>query len=144
MGAVPGGLKRSIRNDWIVHKYVFRTSFPRRRESRFFYVMFQNMNQSYVYMLSSKRNGTLYVGVTSDLIKRIYEHKQNLIDGFTKQFQVHMLVYYEIHHDILEAIKREKQIKKWNRQWKLRLIEEMNPGWKDLYPEITGFPLSRE
>jgi putative endonuclease len=85
------------------------------------------MNQSYVYMLSSKRNGTLYVGVTSDLIKRIYEHKHDFIDGFTKQYQVHMLVYYEVHNDILEAIKREKQIKKWNRQWKLRLVEELNP-----------------
>ena len=78
--------------------------------------MFQNMKQSYVYMLSSKRNGALYVGMTSDLIKRIYEHKQDLIDGFTKQYQVHMLVYYEVHNDILEAITREKQIKKWNRQ----------------------------
>jgi putative endonuclease len=102
------------------------------------------MNQSYVYMLSSKQNGTLYVGVTSDLIKRIYEHKQDLIDGFTKQYQVHMLVYYEVHNDVLEAITREKQIKKWNRQWKLRLIEEMNPDLKDLYDEITGFPPSRE
>jgi putative endonuclease len=78
--------------------------------------MFQNIKQSYVYMLSSKRNGALYVGMTSDLIKRIYEHKQDLIDGFTKQYQVHMLVYYEVHNDILEAITREKQIKKWNRQ----------------------------
>jgi putative endonuclease len=106
--------------------------------------MFKNMNQSYVYILSSKRNGTLYIGVTSDLIKRIFEHKQDIIDGFTKQYQVHMLVYYEVHNDILEAIKREKQIKKWNRQWKLRLVKEMNPDWKDLYDEITGFPPSRE
>jgi putative endonuclease len=100
------------------------------------------MKQSYVYILSSKRNGTLYAGVTADLVKRIYEHRQDLIDGFTKQYQVHMLVYYEVHNDILEAITREKQIKKWNRQWKLRLIEEMNPDWKDLYDEITGFPPS--
>ncbi|MGO9146999.1 MAG: GIY-YIG nuclease family protein [Desulfomonilia bacterium] len=102
------------------------------------------MKQSYVYILSTKRNGTLYVGVTSDLIKRIYEHKQDLINGFTKRYQVHMLVYYEVHNDISEAIIREKQIKKWNRQWKLRLIEEMNPDWRDLYQEITGFPPSRE
>jgi putative endonuclease len=106
--------------------------------------MFKNMNQSYIYILSSKRNGTLYVGVTSDLIKRIYEHKQDLINGFTKQYQVHMLVYYEVHNDMVEAITREKQIKKWNRQWKLRLVEEMNPDWNDLYDEITGFPPSRE
>jgi putative endonuclease len=102
------------------------------------------MNQSYVYILSSKRNGTLYVGVTSDLIKRIYEHKQDFIDSFTKQYQVHMLVYHEVHNDMLEAITREKQIKKWNRQWKLSLIQEMNPDWKDLYDGIAGFPPSRE
>jgi putative endonuclease len=102
------------------------------------------MKQSYVYILSSKRNGTLYVGVTSDLIKRIHEHKQDLIDGFTKKYRVHMLVYYEVHNEILEAIKREKQIKKWSRQWKLRLIEQMNPDWRDLYNEITGFPPARE
>jgi putative endonuclease len=73
------------------------------------------MKQSYVYILSTKRNGTLYIGVTSDLIKRIYEHKQDLINGFTKRYQVHMLVYYEVHNDISGAIIREKQIKKWNR-----------------------------
>ncbi len=94
------------------------------------------MTQSYVYILASQRNGTLYVGATSDLIKRVYEHKQNLIDGFTKKYSVHVLVYYEIHRAIEEAIAREKQIKKWNRQWKLRLIEEGNPEWKDLYDEI--------
>jgi putative endonuclease len=94
------------------------------------------MTKSYVYILAGQRNGTLYVGVTSDLIKRVYEHKQNLIDGFTKKYSVHVLVYYEIHRAIEEAIAREKQIKKWNRQWKLRLIEEGNPEWKDLYDEI--------
>jgi len=71
--------------------------------------------------------------VTSDLLKRIYEHKQNLIDGFTKKYNVHTLVYYETHNDIREAITREKQIKKWNRKWKMRLIEEMNSEWRDLY-----------
>ena len=95
------------------------------------------MKQSYVYILASKRNGTLYVGVTSDLIKRIYEHKQNLVEGFTNKYTVHELVYYEVHSDIEAAILREKQIKKWNRRWKLRLIEEMNSKWRDLYQEIV-------
>ena len=95
------------------------------------------MKQSYVYILASKRNGTLYVGVTSDLIKRIYEHRQNLVEGFTNKYNVHELVYYEVHSDIEAAILREKQIKKWNRRWKLRLIEEMNSEWRDLYQEIV-------
>jgi putative endonuclease len=94
------------------------------------------MKQYYVYILASKRNGTLYAGVTIDLIKRIYEHKQNLIDGFTKEYNVHIIVYYERHNEIEEAIAREKQIKKWNRKWKIRLIEENNPEWEDLYEEI--------
>ena len=96
------------------------------------------MKQSYVYILASGKNGTLYVGVTSDLFKRIYEHKQNIIDGFTKKYAIHTLVYYEIHEDVWEAISREKRIKKWNRSWKLRLIEENNPEWRDLYNEIAG------
>ena len=95
------------------------------------------MPQSYVYILASQRNGTLYIGVTGDLIKRLYEHKQNLVDGFTKTYNVHSLVYYEVHNQIEEAIIREKQIKKWNREWELRLIEEKNPDWKDLYDEIV-------
>jgi len=95
------------------------------------------MKQYYVYILASKKNGTLYIGVTGDLIRRIYEHKQNLIDGFNNKYNVHKLVYYEIHKEIEEAITREKQIKKWNRKWKLRLIEENNSGWKDLYDEIV-------
>ena len=95
------------------------------------------MKQGYVYILANKRNGTLYVGVTSDLIKRTYEHKQNLVEGFTQKYNVHTLVYYEIHNDIEAAILREKQIKKWNRRWKLRLIEEMNPEWRDMYQEIV-------
>jgi putative endonuclease len=96
------------------------------------------MKQSYVYILASGKNGTLYIGVTSDLVKRIYEHKQNIIDGFTKKYAIHTLVYYEMHEDIREAITREKRIKKWNRVWKLRLIEENNPEWRDLYNEIAG------
>jgi putative endonuclease len=94
------------------------------------------MEQYYVYIMSSKQNGTLYVGVTSDLVKRVFEHKQNLVEGFTKKYHVHDLVYYEVHKEIKNALTREKQIKKWNRDWKLRIIEEMNPEWKDLYDSI--------
>ena len=94
------------------------------------------MKQPAVYILSSQRNGTLYVGVTSDLVKRIWEHKQNAVDGFTKKYKVHTLVYYEVHIDMLAAISREKQLKKWRRQWKLELIEDKNPEWNDLWVEI--------
>lgn len=93
-------------------------------------------NQSFVYILASKRNGTLYTGVTSGLIKRTYEHKNSLIDGFTKKYGIHKLVYFEVFDDIKEAIKREKQIKKWNRAWKIRLIEKNNPTWQDLYDKF--------
>lgn len=91
----------------------------------------------YLYILAGKKNGTLYIGVTGDLIKRIYEHKQDIIDGFTKKYNVHDLVYYEVYQNVEEAILREKQMKKWNRKWKIRCIEEMNPEWKDLYNEIV-------
>jgi putative endonuclease len=87
-------------------------------------------------MLASKPNGTLYSGVTSNLIKRIWEHKNSLVEAFSKQYHVHTLVWYEVHHDIHSAITREKQLKKWNRQWKIRLIREMNPEWTDLYESI--------
>ena len=90
-----------------------------------------------VYILASKRNGTLYTGVTSDLVKRVYDHKNGLADGFTKKYRVHDLVYFELHEDMLAAISREKQIKKWNRAWKLDLIEKNNPAWKDLYESIV-------
>jgi len=90
-----------------------------------------------VYFLASKRNGTLYVGVSSDLIKRVYEHKHGLADGFTKKYKVHHLVYFELHEDMYAAISCEKQIKKWNRAWKLELIEKNNPNWKDLYEDIV-------
>jgi putative endonuclease len=90
------------------------------------------MKTYYVYILASKRNGTLYTGVTSNLMKRIYEHKNKLIDGFTKKYNVDKLVYYEKTNDIKLAIIREKQLKKWNRKWKLELIEKMNPYWDDL------------
>ncbi len=92
--------------------------------------------QPAVYILASQRNGTLYTGVTSDLPKRIWEHKNDAVEGFSKRYIVHLLVYFELHPDILSAITREKQIKKWNRAWKIRLIEEMNPEWRDLWNEI--------
>jgi putative endonuclease len=92
--------------------------------------------QPAVYILASKRNGTLYVGVTSNLQKRAWEHKNELIEGFTKKYGVHLLIYYELYDDMMSAITREKQIKKWNRAWKLELIEKQNPDWKDLWKEI--------
>lgn len=94
------------------------------------------MKKYYVYILASQRNGTLYIGITSDLIKRIWEHKNDVIDGFSKEYAVHMLVHYEIYSDPENAIKREKRLKKWNRAWKLNLIEAGNADWKDLYETI--------
>jgi putative endonuclease len=94
-------------------------------------------SQPAVYILASKQNGTLYIGVTSDLVKRVWEHKNDSVEGFTKKYGVHRLVYYELHDDMSAAITREKQMKKWNRAWKLELIEEKNPGWNDLWNEIV-------
>lgn len=94
------------------------------------------MKQPAVYILASKRNGTLYVGVTSDLAVRVWQHRNDVVEGFTKKYGVHMLVYFELHEDLESAIVREKRLKKWNRAWKLRLIEEMNPDWDDLYESI--------
>ncbi len=94
------------------------------------------MKNYYVYILVSKKNVTLNIGKTSDLVKRIYEHKNNLISSFTKKYNVHRLVYYEEFTDVLEAIAMEKRIKKWNRQWKIGLIEKVNGDWRDLYFEI--------
>jgi putative endonuclease len=91
-----------------------------------------------VYILASQRNGTLYVGVTSDLAQRVSLHKQDLMEGFTKKYRVHLLVYYETHPTMDAAIRREKQIKEWRRLWKIRLIENMNPEWIDLFDESTG------
>jgi putative endonuclease len=93
--------------------------------------------QPCVYILASQRNGTLYVGVTSDLVKRIREHKNDATEGFTKEYAVHILAYYELHEDMAVAITREKQIKKWNRAWKIELIESTNPDWRDLWEEIV-------
>ena len=92
----------------------------------------------YVYLLASHRNGTLYAGVTNDLVRRTWEHKQDFAKGFTSKYGVHQLVWYEAHAPIKAAITREKQIKKWNRDWKLRMIEEMNPDWVDLYAGFTA------
>jgi putative endonuclease len=95
------------------------------------------MKNFYVYILSSKRNGTLYTGITSNLLKRVYEHKNELVKGFTKKYKVHNLVWYELHESAESAIMREKQIKKWKRDWKLKLIEKENSGWIDLYEKIS-------
>ncbi|MDX2050339.1 MAG: GIY-YIG nuclease family protein [Rickettsiaceae bacterium] len=94
------------------------------------------MKEYWVYILASKKNGTLYVGVTSDLSRRIYDHKQKLIDGFTKNYNITTLVYAEEFQDINDAIHREKCIKKWKREWKVKLIEERNPDWGDLHESI--------
>jgi putative endonuclease len=92
--------------------------------------------QTAVYILASQRNGTLYVGVTSHLVQRIWQHKNDLVEGFTEKYGVHRLVYFELLDDMLGAITREKQLKKWNRAWKLALIEKQNPRWQDLWPTI--------
>lgn len=94
------------------------------------------MKLYYVYILANKKNGPIYIGVTNDLIGRVYAHKNNLIDGFTKKYHIHALVHYEAFEDINEAIMREKRMKKWKRQWKIELIEQHNPEWKDLYEQI--------
>jgi len=99
-------------------------------------MMGEGKNQYYVYILARRRNGTLYVGVTSDLVKRVCEHKSDLVDGFTKKYGVHNLVYYETVDSIDSAIAREKQLKKWNRAWKVRLVEKVNPVRRDLYPDL--------
>jgi putative endonuclease len=85
-----------------------------------------------VHILASKKYGTLYTGITSNLAQRMYQHQEGLVDGFTKKYDVHQLVYYEVHLDVYEAITREKRIKKWNRQWKINLIEANNPHWLNL------------
>jgi putative endonuclease len=89
-------------------------------------------------MLASARYGTLYVGITSDLIKRIWEHREGFVEGFTKEYGVKQLVWYETHADAISAITREKQIKKWNRAWKINLIQKENPYWRDLYETLSA------
>jgi len=90
-----------------------------------------------VYMLASKRNGTLYIGVTSDVVKRVWQHREKFVEGFTERYSISRLVWYETHDDAETAIAREKQVKKWKRAWKIELIERMNPYWNDLFSEIT-------
>jgi len=95
-----------------------------------------SFKESYVYILASQRNGTLYIGLTSNLVKRIWEHKNKAVPGFTEKYNVTRLVYYEIFGDIQSAAAREKRLKEWQRQWKIDLIQEMNPEWKELYDDI--------
>ena len=94
------------------------------------------MRQPCVYILANRRNGTIYTGVTSNLVRRVWQHKNNFIKGFTERYSTHTLVWYESHDTMENAITREKQLKNWQRAWKLRLIEQNNPQWKDLYPEL--------
>ena len=96
------------------------------------------MKQPAVYLLASKKHGTLYIGVTSNLVARTWQHRQHVVDGFTKRYNVDKLVWYELHGSMEAAILREKHLKKWNREWKLRLVEEVNPEWRDLWDEIVG------
>ena len=96
------------------------------------------MSIFYVYILASKRNGTLYTGVTNDLLRRVYEHKNDFVQGFTRKYGVHILVYFEQCEGYEPALQREKQIKEWKRKWKLELIEKANPGWQDLYEELVS------
>lgn len=93
---------------------------------------------SYVYILASRPYGTLYIGMTSDLTRRMWQHRAGLIAGFTKQHTVKQLVWYETHTDIIQALTREKQLKRWNRHWKINLIQSTNPAWQDLYPRICA------
>ena len=94
------------------------------------------MKQYYVYIIASQKNGTIYIGITNDLIRRIYEHKNELVDGFTKKYKIKNLVYYEIFENIENAILREKQLKVWTRKKKLSLFEKQNPNWEDLYTDL--------
>jgi putative endonuclease len=92
----------------------------------------------YVYLLASKKHGTLYLGVTNDIVRRGYEHRSKTMPSFTKRYSVDKLVWFEIYEDVISAIARDKELKKWRRDWKIRLIEENNPGWVDLYPAISN------
>jgi putative endonuclease len=94
------------------------------------------MKTYFIYIMASKKNGTLYIGMTNDLIRRVWQHKNDINEGFTQKYGIHRLVYFESTHDVQAAITREKQLKKWNRQWKINLIEAENPEWRDLYEEL--------
>jgi len=95
--------------------------------------------EPFVYIMASKRNGTLYIGVTSDLVKRVWQHREGSVSGFTARYGVKRLVYFEPHGDMHSAVTRERQIKEWQRRWKVELIEQTNPRWDDLWPTIIGF-----
>lgn len=95
------------------------------------------MKQPCVYIMASGKNGTLYIGVTSDLIKRVWEHKNDFVASFTSRYKIHELVWYELHDTMESAINRESALKNWKRKWKLELIEKMNPGWNDLYADLV-------
>jgi putative endonuclease len=95
------------------------------------------MKAGYVYMMANRKNGTIYIGVTSDIVKRVWEHRNGLVRGFTKRYGCKILVWYEAHEDLQEARRRELQMKEWNRAWKIRLIEQGNLDWRDLYPTIV-------
>ena len=96
------------------------------------------MKVSYVYIMTNQRKGTLYVGATTDLVKRVWEHKAKVVTGFTQKYNLCQLVYYEAHESTLEAARRERRFKNWCRQWKINLIEDFNPAWRDLYKEICS------
>ncbi len=113
-----------------------KTNYYKIKDAETSSAFFREMKKYFVYILSSK-NKVLYVGMTDNLSRRIFEHKQRLVEGFTKKYNVNILVYYESQPDLESAIKREKQLKNWHRQWKINLIEEINKDWKDLYPEIS-------
>jgi putative endonuclease len=135
---IPECLYRESRNKIVTKDWIpaFTGMINKKPESR--NGIFMSYDKHYfVYILASKRNGTLYIGVTNNLIKRVYEHKNDLVEGFTKKYKVHHLVYYEMTNDVKSAIEREKRLKKWNRKWKLELIEKMNPQWKDLYDGLV-------
>jgi len=100
----------------------------------------KNDEQYFVYILTNKYNNVMYIGVTNNLVRRMFEHKNKLTDGFTKKYNLNKLVYYEVSEDIETAIKREKQIKNWHRDWKMNLINQVNPEWQDLSQSITGDP----
>jgi putative endonuclease len=97
-----------------------------------------NERYYWVYVIASTVGGTLYIGVTNNLVRRMYEHRNGLVPGFTKRYGVHRLVYFEPHTDVEAAIRREKRLKRWNRTWKIQLIEQTNPNWDDLYPQISS------
>ena len=103
---------------------------------KFIQLLIKLILKALVYIMASGRNGTIYIGVSNNLTKRVWEHKNNVVKGFTDKYLVHKLIYYEMHSDIQLAIKREKLLKKWNRQWKLELIEKENPQWHDLYEKV--------